>query len=317
VNCGYFLEQAQDRLPPLPPGVSGEPRFSSGGQFPIHVIPISPVRSRARLGWIAIGLIVGLSLNLLQGPENLVWRSVSQAVSPFLPGPEREVPTVAPPSGGEADFFLYDNAGFPTGFFSPCESVEFQVNKYGEPEGARELMLWALDELSRVTGLDLKYAGETRESFEDWNAKQAPEKNRVGVYYLPQQEFAIAARDSDSLFGGGPIGYAGPAAISIDFALGVFIATGGDAVFSTQRVEELIGEGGMEPSFTNQMALVYLHEFAHVLGLTHVDLEDHLMHPVLDTRFVKGFAEGDLRGLATAGSGPCGVDEDGNLLFGN
>ena len=253
----------------------------------------------------------------MQGPENLVWRTVSQAVSPFLPSPERELALVSPPSGGEAEFFLYDDAGFPTGFFSPCEPVEFQVNPEGEPEGARELMLWALDELSTVTGLNLKYSGETRESFDSWTARRGEEKNRVGIYYLGQREFALAAREPDSLFGGGPIAYAGPSLVSIDSSAGIFLATGGDAVFSTVRVQEIIAFGGLEPDYTTPMALVYLHEFAHVLGLDHVELQDHLMNPVLDTRLVRGFAEGDLRGLAIAGSGPCGVDEDGNLFFGD
>jgi hypothetical protein len=264
-----------------------------------------------------MGVLIGLSLNFTQGPDNLVWRSVSQAIAPFLPGPVRELALVPPPSGGEAEFFLYDNAGFPTGFFSPCEPVEFQVNPDGEPEGARELMLWALQELSEVSGLELKYSGETRESLETWNSRRGPDKNRVGVYYLGQQEFALAAREPDSLFGGGPIGFAGPTVTSIDLSQGIYIATGGDAVFSVSRVQEIIAEGGMEPSYANPMALVYLHEFAHVLGLTHVDLEDHLMHPVIDTSLVTGFAEGDLKGLAIAGSGPCGLDEDGNLSYGN
>lgn len=263
-----------------------------------------------------MGVLVGLSLNLAQGPSNLVWTAVSQIISPFIPGPEREMAVVSPPTGGEAEFFLYDNAGFPTGFFSPCEPVEFQVNTNGEPDGARELMLWALDELSMVTGLELKFVGETRESFESWNLRRGPEKNRVGIYYLEQQEFSRAAREPDSLFGGGPIGFAGPSVMSIDLSAGIFIASGGDAVFSTSRVEEIIAEGVREPGYSNLMALVYLHEFAHVLGLTHVGLDDHIMHPVIDPILVNGFADGDLRGLAIAGSGPCGVDENGNIVFG-
>lgn len=263
-----------------------------------------------------MGVLIGLSLNFAQGPENLVWRSVSQAISPFLPDPVREMALVPPPTGGEAEFFLYDNSGFPTGFFSPCEPVEFQVNSDGEPEGARELMLWALDELSRVTGLELRYLGETRESYENWASRQGQDKNRVGVYFLGQQEFARAASDPDSLFGGGPIGFAGPSVIPIDSSAGIYIATGGDAIFSISRVQEIITESGMEPNYANPMALVFLHEFAHVLGLTHVDLEDHLMHHVIDTRFVTGFADGDLKGLAIAGAGPCGVDDDGNIIFG-
>lgn len=316
MSCGALLQQFQAPALPPPPG-SATTEFFAVTATPILPVPVRAPSSSRSIGWLAMGVLIGLSLNFTQGPDNLVWRSVSQAIAPFLPGPVRELALVPPPSGGEAEFFLYDNAGFPTGFFSPCEPVEFQVNPDGEPEGARELMLWALQELSEVSGLELKYSGETRESLETWNSGRGPDKNRVGVYYLGQQEFALAAREPDSLFGGGPIGFAGPTVTSIDLSQGIYIATGGDAVFSVSRVQEIIAEGGMEPSYANPMALVYLHEFAHVLGLTHVDLEDHLMHPVLDTSLVTGFAEGDLKGLAIAGSGPCGLDEDGNLFYGN
>jgi hypothetical protein len=316
VSCGALLEQFQSNsLPPPPASVTADLFVAT--QVPIPQTPVRKKSNPRSLGWLAMGVVIGLSLNFTQGPENLVSRSVNQAISPFLPGPVRELAMVPPPSGGEAEFFLYDEAGFPTGFFSPCEPVEFKVNTDGEPEGARELMLWALEELSEVSGLELKYSGETRESFESWNSRRGPEKNRVGVYYLAQQEFALAASDPDSLFGGGPIGFAGPSLVSIDIASGIFIATGGDAVFSTSRVQELIKEGGKDPSYANPLALVYLHEFAHVLGLSHADLKDHLMHPVIDTTLVTGFAEGDLKGLAIAGSGPCGVDDDGTLVYGN
>jgi hypothetical protein len=49
---------------------------------------------------------------------------------------------------------------------------------------------------------------------------------------------------------------------------------------------------------------IVLHEFAHLVGLGHVDDEDQLMHPET-VAGVTDFANGDLAGLARLGRGPC------------
>lgn len=312
-KCGLFLSGAAPNMPP-PPGGESVP----GIQFEDRSSQISSrANKRGAVLAVGTGLLMAIGFQLLQGPQNPLSMLTNELLGSFAPAPERLAPAMKPAENGAFEFFRQDRSGTPTGFFSPCEPVIFRFNPENEPAGSREIVAWALDVLSTATGLELRLGSDTRESYSQRLGKSAAEKQDVFIFFLPTTEFARVAESPEALVGEGPIGFAGPTLMSLNLDRQQYIATGGEAVFNASLVDQLTEEAADEAGYESAMALVYLHEFAHVLGLDHVESKDHLMHPTLDTSVINELAPGDLYALSIAGKGPCGVDEDGNLFFGD
>lgn len=224
-------------------------------------------------------------------------------------------PAVDPGTATEYEFLFTDTSGEPTGLFSPCEPVQYQVDTTYEPEGARLFLDMAIMDLETATGLVFQFAGDISiDVLAD--PSQLDEDGPVRIIFLPNPQF----NDFRELEGDSnpdePLAFAGPRVLYLNAEKQQSRAVGGRAVFDNSWIiEELAsGQASSDPRSTTTYK-TFVHEFAHVLGLTHVSDETELMHPVQTEANSAGLGPGDRAGLARVGQGACGVDTEGNLVF--
>ncbi|NUS51476.1 MAG: matrixin family metalloprotease, partial [Nocardioidaceae bacterium] len=182
--------------------------------------------------------------------------------------------------------------------FDPCRPLHYVVNPDRAPRGGVGLVRQAVARASAATGLRFTYDGRTDEP---WTKTRRPvQRQRYGDRWVPVLIGWATDREDPELAG---------------FVAGV----GGG--YSVSR------EGGTEHFVTGQVVLdldafrrltrerdratargIVQHELGHVVGLDHVDDSSQLMYR--ETRDgVTDYADGDLRGLAIAGDGPCLPDD--------
>lgn len=264
------------------------------------------------------GLLLGLGLmNLTADPRVEDIRTAAEQTIPSneVSGLRRLAPAVEPTQTTGFEFLFVDSAGKPTGLFSPCEPIEYQIDTTNEPQGSRDLLDLAIRDLEKATGLVFEFAGEIKLDVLS-DPDQLQEDGPVRIVYLPNNEFNELRSLEGDTNPDEPLAFAGPRVLFLNPEADQSRAVGGRAVFDTSwMLTELDGGwDGRDPRSTT-IYQTFVHELAHVLGLAHVDDETELMYPVQSPANASGLGPGDLSGLALAGQGACGVDEEGNLVF--
>ncbi len=197
-------------------------------------------------------------------------------------------PAGAPAGEGGFAFLLSGDDGRPLRF-DPCRPVHWVVRPDGAPPDGTQLLRRAFAELSVRTGLQFVEDGPTDEAPREDRPSWQPE--RYGDRWAPVL-IAWSSASADPRLAAGVAAYAGPTSAD----------DGGPRLVTGQvvlDVDDLAYPAGQVRPFA---WFALLHELGHLVGLGHVEDPRQLMHPEGQ---IAALGDGDLRGLAAAGSGPC------------
>ncbi|MDF9717548.1 hypothetical protein [Nocardioides sp. ChNu-99] len=173
-----------------------------------------------------------------------------------------------PGQGTYAFAATQDGSEEPVGY-DPCVPIRVVVNPEGAPDDHRELVDRAVATIEGATGLDLEVVGETDDrEIDDRGLDPAGNPEPALVMWADEDEVG-------------------------DLASGIVVLDREDLA----AIER-------EPGGTEQRQAIVDHEFAHLVGLGHVDDPTELMHA--ENTGQTAFGPGDLEGLARLGSIPCG-----------
>ncbi len=177
-----------------------------------------------------------------------------------------------------------------------CDPVQVVVNTAGapDPESDLRMVLDALDRISEATGLEMDYAGPSRERPE-WEQ---------GEFRVPAEELQdpppvlVAFADSSEVpqLEGQVAGIAGSVVVERD---GVRRYLTGQVTLDVDSFSDLAERRDGE----EVAAAITLHELAHLVGLDHVDDPAELMYAV--TTDQRDLGPGDREGLRRLGLGEC------------
>jgi hypothetical protein len=201
----------------------------------------------------------------------------------------------APRVGGEGSYrFMQHQLGdarTPV-TYSPCEPIRVEINPAGveDEDQARELVLSAMERVSRATGLRLQYAGPSSDR-PRWRSATEPILGRADPVLI-----SFATSDEVSELEGRVAGVGGSASLQRH---GTRTYVSGQVTLDADTIDELLRDTG-GPEIARAIAM---HELGHLVGLAHVDDERELMNA--QNRGQLDFGPGDLRGLAELGRGPC------------
>lgn len=253
----------------------------------------------------AVAALVVLTAALLVAhPEALSalpWSPHVQAARPSLlsdtPAQPLAAPAPAPTGEGGYAVLAVDDDG-PVRW-DPCRPVRYVVRAPVAPVAAEFLVVDALAELQRVTGLVFVADGATEEAPSHTREPFQPE--RYGDRWAP---VLVSWSDpaSDPRLDGDVAGYAGPQAVQgVEPGSQRYVT--GQLVLDGPQLDAMVAG----PAGLARARAVVLHELAHLAGLDHVDDPRQLMYPST-TPLVVTFSDGDLRGLAAVSGGPCHRD---------
>ncbi|WP_106212466.1 matrixin family metalloprotease [Kineococcus rhizosphaerae] len=179
--------------------------------------------------------------------------------------------------------------------WDPCRPVHFVVNPAGMPAGGRAVLDAAIARVSRASGLRFVDDGETDDTERTSPVEDGWFRSRWAPVLV---RWDLPAERSEEPEGERRVlGEAGPLRIS----------TGaGRVAYVSGQVGLTVDAASLDPADPPQAALmraVWLHEFAHLVGLGHVEDPTQLMNPSIQG--LTDYAPGDLTGLAALGTGPC------------
>ena len=222
------------------------------------------------------------------------------------PRPQRQLPLVTTSPGGDFDFLVDHIRSYPLRF-DPCQPIRWVINPSYEPDGARQILFDAFDEVQELTGLLFVFEGETDESFE----KPRDARNFDGgehlwkpviVRYLDAEQFNEAAGTHlavDSYEGLALPDYAH----TRETPRRPIIITG-EIEFNKDTTDKHTEDGNAE-----ELRWLFLHEIAHLIGLDHVDRPSSLLYE--EGSFARdALIVGDLHAFALAGAATCPYPED-------
>lgn len=207
-------------------------------------------------------------------------RTIRALVTDLFDG---RVPVVTEPLAatgpGEFTFAMTQpGSDAPVGY-DPCRDIEIVVNPQDAPQGYAEMVGTAVQRTSAATGLTMRVVGES----DDRDFLRRSVDDPVLVGWASEEEVPELA--------GSTVGLGGSVALERD---GVRHYVTGMVVMDVDV--PLLNRGG-------QVAQSVLdHEFAHLVGLGHVDSTGELMH---ETPVRTDYGPGDLTGLAALGQVPC------------
>jgi len=172
--------------------------------------------------------------------------------------------------------------------YNPCRTIRVVVNPDGAPADYEALVETTLDHVSDASGLTLALVDETDERPSLTRPSEDPKQ--YGAGWTP---VLVAWADTTEVpdLEGYTAGLGGSQAKWIDGR--IYWVTGGVTL-------DRMDFGRMDRD--GQQAVLD-HEFAHVLGLNHVDDPDELMFAENYGR--EEFGPGDLAGLKAVGDAPC------------
>lgn len=167
--------------------------------------------------------------------------------------------------------------------YSSCKTISVTMNPAGAPDNAEELVLTAIDHITSTTGLNMAYGGTSK-----LRPGNHPNNAPVLVSWADAKEVPGLKGNIAGLGG----------SVSLGNELGRRYVTG-EVTLDTDTFSRLEGEFGGD----SEMQAIVDHEFGHLVGLDHVKDRDQLMFS--DNIGTKHFQNGDLKGLALLGRGPC------------
>jgi hypothetical protein len=179
--------------------------------------------------------------------------------------------------------------------WDPCRPIHLVVNTADAPPGADQLIREAVGSVSSATGLQFVIEGATTETP---TARRAPiEKARYGDRWSPVL-VAWTSPSSVSELQGRVAGLAGPAGAPYYTATQQHWVSGTVNLDGPQFRDILQRPGGWAAA-----RAIVMHEFAHLVGLSHVPVQSQLMYE--DNVGQQAFGAGDLEGLRQLGLGRC------------
>ena len=255
---------------------------------------------RVRRGPRPAVVLVTLALAGLVSAGGWWWMS-SSALTPPAGLEEAAVPLGVPPvglpdSGGYAFTAVQPDGAGPVAY-SPCRPIHYVVRPDGAPVGGAELVQAAIARVSTATGLQFVDDGLTQEA--PSTEREAYQPDRYGRRWAPVLVAWSTAAESPEL-ADDVAGFAGSASVT---RAGRTVYVTGSVTLDSEDVAVL----NALPATRATALGVVTHEFAHLVGLDHVDEPTQLMYPTTSVTRT-GFGAGDLAGLAALGSGECAPD---------
>ncbi|WP_222195358.1 matrixin family metalloprotease [Modestobacter italicus] len=203
-------------------------------------------------------------------------------------------PLTPPAAGGTFAFAQLQDDGVTPVAYDPCRPVHYVVRPDNAPYGGEQLITDAVAQMSAVTGLRFIVDGATDEAPDE--QRQPFQPDRYGDRWAPVLVTWDTVTEQPD-FAADVAGQAGSLAVSVGDGPGVYV-TGAVELDAAQFTDILSRPGGQAVA-----RAIVLHEFAHLVGLDHVDDPTQLMYPT--TSDVLDFAAGDLAGLSRLGAGAC------------
>lgn len=258
------------------------------------------VRARRRTPWRRVWpclAIATLAVGLFGVQRVTGWQPGTPLTSPPVnapPGgvgeqPQRIIPAVNAP-GSSRDYVISNtnSDGSPV-TFSPCRPWPVVVNATNAPTDGYAAVAESVQEVSRVTGLQLVVEGTTTEAAGD-EGRVAYQPDRYGERWAP-----ILVAWTTGGAEQGFAGHGGPTLITLP---------DGDSHYVTGQVTiDADGPFNRDP---RALRALLLHELGHVVGLTHAASPNELM--AATSRGQASYGPGDLAGLAILGQGECTND---------
>jgi hypothetical protein len=245
-----------------------------------------------------VGLVVsGLSVADIQHlgtPRNAVLDGDTQVRVPVPPASDgRVLPAVAVSTTGEYAF-MFEDGGVPVRF-DPCRPIHYVYNPAGQPAEVSALIAEAVDYVSKATGLEFVYDGQTgeRASFD----RRLFQPDRYGDGFAPMI-IGWSNEDATPDLEGSVTGLGGSSSVTGAFGEQRYLKSGTVLLDSDDMEELLATRKGRKLA-----RAVVMHEIAHVVGLAHVADPSEIMNA--SNTSLTEWGPGDLAGLAIAGSGPC------------
>ncbi|MFW6775881.1 hypothetical protein ACOACO_16470 [Nocardioides sp. CPCC 205120] len=194
-----------------------------------------------------------------------------------------------PGQGTYAFAATQDGSDEPVGY-DPCSTVRIVVNPEGAPDDHRALVDRAVATIEGATGLDLEVVGETDDrEIDDRGLDPAGNPEPSLVMWAEEDEVDDLEGDVAGIGGSSRVQVAG----RWGYASGIVVLDREDFA----AIED-------QPGGAEQRQAIVDHEFAHLVGLGHVDDPSELMHA--ENTGQTEFGPGDLEGLARLGSIACG-----------
>jgi hypothetical protein len=251
-------------------------------------VALAALATVALLVWRLGGAGVGMPLQYDGAPTT---------APPTSAAPLGAAPPAPPGEGGYAFLQLHED-GTPVAF-DPCRELRYVVRPDGAPAGGHATLVAAMAELSARTGLRIVYEGVSSEGPQQSRETYQPE--RYGDRWAPVL-VAWADPSEAPLLTGDVAAYAGPQLWGTHRA-GSTRYVSGQVVIGRGAYADL----GLLPDGTARQQNLLLHELGHLVGLDHVSDPRQVMYDQsVEDQF--GYREGDLRGLALLGAGPCFTD---------
>jgi len=175
--------------------------------------------------------------------------------------------------------------------WSTCEPIQYVVRSAKEPDGGRDLLEDAVDQVSEASGLEFSFAGTTDEAPSEDRAPYHP--GRYGDRWSP----VLVAWSDPGEYGpleGRAAGFGGPVQVRHSGVAPRYVS--GIVVLDADQLSSMDEDS---------RRAVIVHELAHVVGLAHVNDRGQLMNPVQYGRQVTTLQDGDRRGLKALGNGKC------------
>jgi len=163
--------------------------------------------------------------------------------------------------------------------FDPCQTIEIVINPSNAPEGYSDMVDTAVANTAGATGLSMNVVGESDDRTFSLRGPDLP----VIVAWADEDEVPELAGDVRGLGGSTSLSFGGQRR----YVSGMVVIDTDDGRFD---LGDRVAQGIMD------------HEFAHLVGLGHVDDFGELMNP---TPSRVSYGPGDLEGLANLGNIEC------------
>jgi hypothetical protein len=182
--------------------------------------------------------------------------------------------------------------------WNPCQTTTYKINVAAVPAESRAAVLAeiraSVTKLSKATRIPYSYKGTTAE---------VPRSSNINTQSAEVIIAVTTPNRTDLGIGGKVLGYGGYHYWEWQYRRASGSIGAGAAIGRGWVVIDLKGLMALRPGFgagpyrTNVM----MHELGHSVGLDHVSNPAELMYPTLIPSGPKGYAAGDLKGLAAVG----------------